>query len=165
MTIYLISFVFLLLGAIISIFVKERLKFKICTIFATISSLLISIPSSYVLFTGNVLQKNFYISQFWGYITLIIDPLSAFFILLISWMSLLGIFYSNGYMKAYLNKNLNITSHCFFLLMLIVSMLLVVTIQNALLFLIVWEIMSLSSFFLVIFESEKKEVISAGIKY
>ena len=165
MTIYLISFVFLLLGAIISIFVKERLKFKICTIFATISSVLISIPSSYVLFTGNVLQKNFYISQFWGYITLIIDPLSAFFILLISWMSLLGIFYSNGYMKAYLNKNLNITSHCFFLLMLIVSMLLVVTIQNALLFLIVWEIMSLSSFFLVIFESEKKEVISAGIKY
>jgi formate hydrogenlyase subunit 3/multisubunit Na+/H+ antiporter MnhD subunit len=44
-------------------------------------------------------------------------------------------------------------------------MLLVVTCQNALVFLISWEIMSLSSFFLVVFESEKKEVLNAGIKY
>ena len=49
--------------------------------------------------------------------------------------------------------------------MLIASMLLVVTCQNALMFLICWEIMSLSSFFLVIFENEKKEVLKAGIKY
>ncbi len=32
-------------------------------------------------------------------------------------------------------------------------------------FLICWEIMSLSSFFLVIFENEKKDVLKAGIKY
>ena len=72
--------------------------------------------------------------------------------------------YSNGYLKPYLeSKNMN--SHLVFLPMLIASMLSVVTCQNALMFLICWEIMSLSSFFLVIFEHEKKEVRRAAIKY
>jgi formate hydrogenlyase subunit 3/multisubunit Na+/H+ antiporter MnhD subunit len=44
-------------------------------------------------------------------------------------------------------------------------MLFVVTVQNALAFLIAWEIMSLSSFFLVIFENEKEECFRAGINY
>ena len=44
-------------------------------------------------------------------------------------------------------------------------MLAVVTCQNAFMFLICWEVMSLSSFFLVIFENEKKDVLKAGIKY
>ncbi len=48
---------------------------------------------------------------------------------------------------------------------LVSSMILVVIVQNALFFLIVWELMSISSFFLVIFESEKKEVLEAGLKY
>ena len=44
-------------------------------------------------------------------------------------------------------------------------MLAVVTTNNGLFFLIIWELMSLSSFFLVIFEDDKKEVLSAGVKY
>lgn len=80
-------------------------------------------------------------------------------------MSFLATIYANGYMKHYLNKGMNISSHCLFLVLLIASMLSVVTVQNALMFLIVWEIMSLSSAFLVIFEDNKKEVLSAGIKY
>jgi len=44
-------------------------------------------------------------------------------------------------------------------------MTLVTAVQNAVFFLIVWEIMSLSSFFLVIFEDDKKEVLSAGMNY
>ncbi len=50
-------------------------------------------------------------------------------------------------------------------MLLLASMLGVVTVQNGLFFLIVWELMSLSSFFLVIFEGEKKDVLKAGIKY
>jgi len=40
-----------------------------------------------------------------------------------------------------------------------------VGVQNALLFLVIWELMSLSSFFLVIFEHEKPQTLEAGIKY
>jgi len=44
-------------------------------------------------------------------------------------------------------------------------MICVTVVQNAVFFLIVWEIMSLSSFFLVIFEDDKKDVLSAGMNY
>src|SRR5512137_2449816 len=44
-------------------------------------------------------------------------------------------------------------------------MLLVVVARNAMLFLIAWELMSLSSFFLVVFENEKDEVRRAGWTY
>lgn len=44
-------------------------------------------------------------------------------------------------------------------------MLMVVMLQDAIGFLLVWELMSLSSFMLVIFESEKPEIVKAGVKY
>jgi len=48
---------------------------------------------------------------------------------------------------------------------LLVSMWLVVTATNAVLFLVAWELMSLTSFFLVIFEHERKDVLQAGWTY
>jgi formate hydrogenlyase subunit 3/multisubunit Na+/H+ antiporter MnhD subunit len=56
------------------------------------------------------------------------------------------------------------TSARFFNLLL-ASMLLVVTARNGVLFLVSWEIMSLSSFFLVMFEDEKPGVREAGWTY
>ena len=70
-------------------------------------------------------------------------------------MSFAGIVYANGYLTPYLN-NKNISSHCLFLMLLIASMYGVVISQNGLFFLVTWEIMSLSSFFLILFEGEKK---------
>jgi len=46
-----------------------------------------------------------------------------------------------------------------------VSMIMLTVVQNYIAFLIVWEIMSVSSFFLVFFENEKQEVFKAGINY
>ena len=123
------------------------------------------LPAVAVLIKGIPLIKTVELSPITGNVDFIIDPLTAFFLIVISIMSFLGVLYANGYMKPYLNKGMNVSSHCFFLMMLIASMTMVVTVQNALFFLIVWEIMSLSSFFLVIFEGEKKEVLKAGIKY
>ena len=165
MGIYFLSLGMLLLGAILSTLVNENWKLKVCTICSFLSSGLMLLPAAAVIFTGLPLGAFVYISPLIGGINFSIDALSAFFLIVISIMSFLGILYANGYMKPYLNKGLNISSHCFFLMLLIMSMMLVVTVQNALFFLIVWEIMSLSSFFLVIFEGEKKEVINAGIKY
>ncbi len=53
----------------------------------------------------------------------------------------------------------------FFFNMLTGTMLLVVVARNAMLFLIAWELMSLSSFFLVMHDSEKEEVRKAGWTY
>ena len=165
MEIYFLSLGMLLLGALLSVVVKEHWKFKVCSIFSFLSAGLMLLPAVAVLLTGVPLVKTVYLSPICGNVDFVIDPLSAFFVIVISLMSFLGTVYANGYMKPYLDKGMNVSSHCFFLMMLIASMLMVVTVQNALFFLIVWEVMSLSSFFLVIFEGEKKEVIKAGVKY
>ena len=165
MEIYFLALGMLFAGALISAAVKEQWKFKVCSVFTLIASVMLFIPAAAVLLTGGTMGQTVYMSPILGDVEFIIDPLSAFFVIVISVMSLFGTIYANGYMKPYFNKGMNVASHCFFLMMLITSMILVVTVQNALFFLIVWELMSLSSFFLVIFEGEKKEVISAGIKY
>lgn len=162
---FVLSIGILLLGALFSLFVKENFKLKICSIFGFMGLATVLIPAFYVLYTGQAVSGYFDLASIFGRINLVIDPLSAIFIVIISVMSFLGLIYANGYMKPYLNKGMNTSSHCLFLMLLIASMLGVVTIQNSLFFLIVWELMSLSSFFLVIFEGEKKEVLSAGIKY
>lgn len=165
MEIYFLALEMLLIGALLSIVVKEQWKFKVCSIFSFLSALTMMLPAVAVLIKGIPLIKTVELSPITGNVDFIIDPLTAFFLIVISIMSFLGVLYANGYMKPYLNKGMNVSSHCFFLMMLIASMTMVVTVQNALFFLIVWEIMSLSSFFLVIFEGEKKEVLKAGIKY
>lgn len=162
---YFIGLAALVLGGLISLFCVEKLKFKAVSLFTGISAVCCMIPAINVLLSGNVISKSFDINNLFGTVNVVIDPLAAFFIVVISFMSFMASIYANGYMKHYLDKNMNTSSHCLFLTLLFASMLAVVTVQNALMFLIVWEIMSLSSFFLVIFEDNKKEVLSAGIKY
>lgn len=96
-----------------------------------------------------------------------IDKLSAFFILVINFSCLTGLIYAKGYLKSYLDKKskTEMAWHFFNFFFLHISMLLVVMLRDATAFLIIWEIMSMSSFFLVIFESDKKETIKIGIKY
>lgn len=161
---YFLSILTLLFGAIFSLFVKEKYKLKVCTI-VTFLSMFVMLPCVFhVLSTGNTFTEVLNWTLFGG-TKFVLDSLSAVFALVISVLGFLGMTYANGYLKPYLNKGMNISSHCFFLLLLIASMLGVVGVQNALAFLVIWELMSLSSFFLVIFEGEKKEVLNAGIKY
>lgn len=161
----ILSVLILLFGAILVLFAKEEFKLKICSIFTFIAGATAIFPSIFVLYKGRELETSLPISSLFGNVIISIDALSAFFIIIISLMSFLGIIYANGYMKPYLYKNKNVSSHCFFLMLLIASMLGVTVVKNGLFFLVVWELMSLSSFFLVIFEGEKKEVLKAGIKY
>lgn len=159
MEIYLLGILILSAGGILSLFFNEKFKLKIVSFFACLSTALI-IPSLFI-----SADKTLGISSIFGEISFATDPLSAFFAGIISIFTSLATIYANGYTAQYFGKNKKTAAHCFFLPVLISAMLLVVTVQNAFYFLIIWEIMSLSSFFLVIFEDEKKEVISAGIKY
>ena len=163
---YLILSIFtLFLGAIFSLFTKDKFKLKVCSILTLIASGLVLYPALTILTTGGVVREVVAQSLIMGSITLEIDRLSAIFLVIIPLMSLWGVIYANGYLKPYIGKTKNLASHCFFLMLLIASMMLVVVARNALFFLIVWELMSLSSFFLVLFEGEKKEVRKAGLKY
>ncbi len=165
MELFFIGILLFVLSGVVSLFCRENMKLKIATILAFFATILTVIPAFKTLFYGLPQGAVFAWNGVFGNVPFVIDMLSAFFIIVISLVSFLCLFYSIGYMRPYVGKNKKFASHCFFLPMLTASMLLVTVVQNALFFLIVWELMSLASFFLVLFEDNKKEVLSASIKY
>jgi hydrogenase-4 component B len=90
--------------------------------------------------------------------------LAAFFIVLAALVSLLASVYGLGYLKHY-KARYNLGALGFFYNIFIASLFLVPAADNILLFLVVWELMSISSYFLVIFEKDKEENIKAGFIY
>lgn len=93
-----------------------------------------------------------------------IDMLSGFFLVPIFGLSALAAIYGYEYLQsAQSRKNLGLAWFCFNLLT--ASMALVVVARNILLFLTAWEIMTLASFFLVVFEHDRAEVRRAGWTY
>jgi len=120
-----------------------------------------------VLIHGTVFERELLIN-FWGSpLEIKVDSLSAFFILVLNFTLLTGSIYSKGYLKPYINEknHAEFGLHYFSLVWLHISMLLVCMLREGLAFLVVWEMMSVFSFLLVIFESEKKETVKAGINF
>ena len=162
---FLIGILVILFGGILSILSRSISRTNVLLIFLSIGTVLTAIPAIKVLIQQTSYVTTYLMQQPLGDTVLCIDALSAFFILLIDIICMMGIYYGIGYLKAYSKGNYAIRSHLLYLTTLFVSMLLVVTVQNALVFLIVWEVMSLSSFLLVLFEHDKKEVIKASMDY
>lgn len=93
-----------------------------------------------------------------------IDALSAFFLVAIFSVSLLAALYSYHYMDK-LRLAARTAAHYLFFSLLVVSMALVVTADNMITFMLCWESMSLSSFFLVIYNYEVAANRKAGYLY
>jgi len=128
---------------------------------------LIALFSSYfavkVLSTGNTLSFGLNYAGF----SLIVDRLSAFFIIVINFTVLTGLVYAQGYMKSYLSgrKPVIISLHYFSLLLLHTSMILVCMVRDGMAFLIVWELMTISSFMLVVFDAGERSILKTGVSY
>ncbi|MBW2370215.1 MAG: hydrogenase [Deltaproteobacteria bacterium] len=93
-----------------------------------------------------------------------IDGLAAFFLVAIFAVSLLAAIYSFHYLDKP-EKALRTSVNYLFFSLLIASMALVVTAENMITFMLSWEIMSLSSFFLVIYDHQSPENRKAGYLY
>ncbi|MBI5917393.1 MAG: NADH-quinone oxidoreductase subunit E [Bacteroidetes bacterium] len=93
------------------------------------------------------------------------DALSAWFVLIINFTCVNGALYGIGYMKTYREQKSNLALHWSMFLLFQASMLWVCMLQHGLAFLIAWELMSLSSLLLVMFEHQKKETLKAGMNY
>lgn len=108
------------------------------------------------------------LDSYWsGNLVFVIDRISAFFILIINLTCLTGAIYSLGYLTPYLEKKseISISIHLFSLAGLHFAMINVVMLRDAFAFLVAWEMMSLFSFMLVIFEGEKETTLKTGINY
>lgn len=164
MPLFLSGIIVVLAGGIAQMFFAPRFKGPVTAVFTTIGAIPLMVMSFLLLQPDNVMSFSVDLSFPFGSVLFTIDPLSAFFIMVFSGGGALGTIYGAGYMSSYAEKR-SLTSHFFFLTIFIVSLIMVTCVSHALAFLVFWEIMSLSSFFLLAFENEKKEVYDAAINY
>jgi hydrogenase-4 component B len=90
-----------------------------------------------------------------------IDPLSAFFMLPLLILAAACAFYGFRYFGSHAVDR----SHWLFYSLLVSGMVLVLLARNAVLFILAWEIMSLSSFLLVIHDKKNADAMRAGWTY
>lgn len=159
MTLFWAGILLLAAGGVAQFLLPQKLKAACVALFSFCAAAALCVPAAGAVLSGAS-------RPLWGGGVLApfaMDPLSGFFTVIISVMGFLGTLFACGYMKNAPKENSG--SHYFFLALLLASMILTVTARDALYFLVAWEIMSLSSFFLVIYENEKKEALDAGIYY
>ena len=151
-------------GLLLILVSPSRIKSSVNCILVIINAVLTSIPAIHVL-TGGSFEYILNGSEFFGHIPVRIDALSAWFILIINFTCINGAWYGMGYMKSYKEQKSSLSMHWILFGLFHSSMLLVCMLQHSLAFLIAWELMSLTSLLLVIFEYQQKNVLKTGINY
>ncbi|MCD6488184.1 MAG: hypothetical protein J7K21_03055 [Desulfurococcales archaeon] len=134
-------------------------------------SIIIIILSLYVLASGSTLDFTYKICLDYSYpilsfkvIHFRLDSLSAFFTLVLGIVSLASSIYGIGYIGRFYGRE-HIGWYGVNYLLFIISMYGVLTTYNLFIFIIFWELMTLSSQFLVSYEKNKKQALWAGYKY
>ena len=94
-----------------------------------------------------------------GSLALRLDPLSAFFLVPTLAVSGLAALYGRGYLAG------KAASSWLWFNLMVASLVLVLLSADGLLFLMAWEAMSITSFFLVVLEDERPQVRRAGLTY
>lgn len=163
---FVLSITLFALGALFALcFYKwQMLGNYLSLILAAIASCVNIAIAISVLFNHTAERFNFLLYHAIITYSFLIDSLSAIFILAISVISFIASVYSLGYTKLYVNKR-DMRFFGFHFNLFLLAMILVVTANNALVFMIVWELMTIVSFFLVIFEYENPFHRKAGFVY
>ncbi len=115
--------------------------------------------------TGHVVNFVFYGGNLFGDVLVRVDELSAWFLLIINFTCLTGVLFGSGYLKTSGSSPKKLNLHWMLFVLFQLSMLWVCMIQHGLVFLIIWEVMSLSSVLLVMFDNNNPKIIKAGISY
>jgi len=156
----------LLLLSVVIFAVPKKIQYYFM-LFVQILMLFISSYGAITVFhSGEPLDIKLF-ELFGNKVNIVIDSLSAFFILVINTTVLTGALYAKGYLAPYLSSKTKteMAWHHFQFIVLHFSLLLVSMLREGISFMVIWEMMSVSAFFLIIFESEKQEIKDAGIKF
>ncbi len=100
-----------------------------------------------------------------GGFALRLDPLGAFFLVLIGLGAVPSVIYGAGYSEAYEDGSASLRMLGIALNLFLLTMSLVTFAENILTFLLMWEGMSLTSYFLVMTEAREESVVQAGVWY
>jgi formate hydrogenlyase subunit 3/multisubunit Na+/H+ antiporter MnhD subunit len=166
MNLLLLAFALLVAGAFLALLTGKRSA--AASLIGSISNLaaggLVSVAAVQVLLNAGHLHWSTGWSVPAGRFALQLDPLAAFFLLPIALVSACAALFGRSYMHSE-GQHRALASHWFFYNLMVVGVLLVVTAANAILFLAAWEIMTLSSFFLVAWDHHLAEVRKAAWLY
>lgn len=115
---------------------------------------------------GEVVLARFS-TRFFGDEIIVVDRLSAIFLLIMAVASVATLLYSKGYVAHYLKhmSTVHLSLHYVSLVLLAVSMMTVVVAGGGFSFLLSWELMTISSFILILFEAQRSEVRRAALNY
>jgi hydrogenase-4 component B len=165
MNLYFLSLTVILCGGILPLFLwRKFVPMKAIGILGIGAGCLVGLGDAVI----KLWQTGTYSASF-SYLNVLslsfrIDALSAFFLVAIFAVSLLAAIYSFNYMDDHRRAIRTAANYLFFSL-LVGSMALVVVADNMITFMLCWEIMSLSSFFLVIYNYEVPANRKAGYLY
>ncbi len=153
-----------LLATLASIPLRGRASTFISLTISAILSLYVLTLSIYILFTRRIVEVPLLELKYIPSLVLVVDPLTAFFLAIISIVGFASSIYGIGYVQRFVGKeHLGWFSLNYVLFLL--SMMFVVSVRDLLWFIVFWELMTLSSQFLVAFEKEKSVALRAGLKY
>jgi formate hydrogenlyase subunit 3/multisubunit Na+/H+ antiporter MnhD subunit len=159
-----ILLVFLIISVLIILLLRTKWKGIITLTTVGVISIISGIIALKAL-TGNTWETNLAGPEMFGNVPVRIDSLSAWFILVINFTFITGAIYGFNYMKEYFDRTNDITLHCIAFILSHSSLIGICSVQNSFIFLLLWEIMALSFFFLVIFEHNDPVTIKAGINF
>jgi hydrogenase-4 component B len=159
------SIVILIAGSLVSLLLARNRKVCGWVSFAFVcaSSLFTGLAVAGACMAGSCEQTLLALPQLGARFTLQVDPLSAIFLAIVAVIALLSTLYSVRYMEHYTHDK--VVKFFPLLLLCIASMTGVLVCADFFFFLIFWESMTLTSYFLVTFESENPASQRAGLKY
>jgi hydrogenase-4 component B len=160
------SILLLLLPVALAPFItrSQRLLSSFTFSVTAIASLLSVIAGAWTVLTGRTQKIQLLIGLPDLPFHLRLDPLAGFFLSVIGLLALFVSIYSIGYVKGILSKR-SVTSLTIFYCLFLAGMYMVVLSDDALIFLISWEVMAAASYFLVMFENERIENRRAAFLY
>ncbi len=160
-----VSIVILIVGSLVSLLFarRRRLCGWVSFAFVCVSSVYTGLAVAGACTVASGEHTILSLPQLGSSLTLRIDPLSAIFLAIVAVIALLSTLYSVRYMEHYAHDK--VAKFFPILLLCVASMTGVLVCTDFLFFLIFWESMTLTSYFLVTFESENAASQRAGLKY
>ncbi len=163
---YLYSLIAAMLVALVIFLVPKRYKVWVATGLVSLVALA-AITVAVMAFMSQPVELVKFVTPFFGEESLAVDKLSALMLIIISVASVATVLYSKGYVAGYLERysEAHISMHYTALVTLVVSMMLVVVSSGGFSFLFAWELMTIASFMLILFEADRQEVRRAALNY
>ncbi|HEY3375369.1 MAG TPA: hydrogenase 4 subunit B [Candidatus Aquicultor sp.] len=162
----IVVFAAYLIGAVLPLafYKNNRINIPIAYTFSLIASTAGIAASLVALVSMTVTKIELFSSPIFGVVSVSLDSLSAFFLLTVSVVSFAVSIYAPPYMTKTAGKRSAGGFGALYNLFLL-SLVLVVSIDNAFYFLVFWELMTLTSYFLVVFHYKQRETARAGYQY